>query len=341
MMDSSGSGHSGVAARAAPHQVAAFKARLAAASRPDTKVPSPKGRWAALRPGALAARPAAARQLSTIESAGSDGLNATGPRQMAHDTSSSSSRKPLAQQDTSAHDTSSSSRKQLSQQDTASSTASHLRDVATEEGLNTTESSGFDTSGASFLGPLGIGPFESSGEGVKEPTKQRTFSETGEVSPARKPRPPQPPARRDCPAMTLERSTIFGFREEKDKYSMRKYGSCSSFDRQSFDHSGHSLFGVESVASDGDGSPIKDKDGVRPAPSMSSPLTVPEESPSPTALAAPRHPSRVIAFAAVGAACAAEVALRWGAGDAYPRDVALRASGALWCIAALAAARTL
>ena len=65
--------------------------------------------------------------------------------------------------------------------------------------------------------------------------------------------------------MTLERSTIFGFREEKDKYSMRKHGSCSSFDRQSFDHSGHSLFGVESVASDTDGSPIKDKDGVRPA----------------------------------------------------------------------------
>ena len=307
-------------ARAAPHQVAAFKARLAAASRPDPA--PPKGRWAALRPGALAARPAAAARLSTIESAGSDGLNATGPRQMAHDTSSSSSRKPLAQQDS------------------TSSTASHLRDVATEEGLNTTESSGFDTSGASFLGPLGIGPFESSGEGVKEPTKQRTFSETGEVSPARKPRPPQPPARRDCPAMTLERSTIFGFREEKDKYSMRKYGSCSSFDRQSFDHSGHSLFGVESVASDGDGSPIKDKDGVRPAPSMSSPLTVPEESPSPTALPAPRQPSRVIAFAAVGAACAAEVALRWGA-DAYPRDVALRASGALWCLAALAAARTL
>ena len=141
--------------------------------------------------------------------------------------------------------------------------------------------------------------------------------------------------------MTLERSTIFGFREEKDKYSMRKHGSCSSFDRQSFDHSGHSLFGVESVASDTDGSPTKDKDGVRPAPSMSSPLTVPEESPSPTALPAPRHPSRVIAFAAVGAACAAEVALRWGAGDAYPRDVALRASGALWCLAALAAARTL
>ena len=140
--------------------------------------------------------------------------------------------------------------------------------------------------------------------------------------------------------MTLERSTIFGFREEKDKYSMRKHGSCSSFDRQSFDHSGHSLFGVESVASDTDGSPIKDKDGVRPAPSMSSPLTVPEESPSPTALPAPRHPSRFIAFAAVGAACAAEFALRWGA-DAYPRDVALRASGALWCLAALAAARTL
>jgi len=327
-------------ARAAPHQVAAFKARLAAASRPDPA--PPKGRWAALRPGALAARPAAARQLSTIESAGSDGLNATGPRQMAHDTSSSSSRKPLAQQDTSAHDTSSSSRKQLSQQDTASSTASHLRDVATEEGLNTTESSGFDTSGASFLGPLGIGPFESSSEGaVVAPPKQRTFSETGEVSPARKPRPPQPPARRDCPAMTLERSTIFGFREEKDKYSMRKHGSCSSFDRQSFDHSGHSLFGVESVASDTDGSPIKDKDGVRPAPSMSSPLTVPEESPSPTALPEPRHPSRVIAFAAVGAACAAEFALRWGAADAYPRDVALRASGALWCLAALAAARTL
>ena len=138
--------------------------------------------------------------------------------------------------------------------------------------------------------------------------------------------------------MTLERSTIFGFREEKDKYSMRKYGSCSSFDRQSFDHSGHSLFGVESVASDGDGSPIKDKDGVRPAPSMSSPLTVPEESPSPTALAAPRHPSRVIAFAAVGAACAAEFALRWGADKS---DMALRASGALWCLAALAAARTL
>jgi len=317
MMDSSGSGHS---ARAAPHQVAAFKARLAAASRPDTKVPSPKGRWAALRPGALAARPAAAARLSTIESAGSDGLNATGPRQMAHDTSSSSSRKPLAQQDS------------------TSSTASHLRDVATEEGLNTTESSGFDTSGASFLGPLGIGPFESSSEGVPKPPK-KTFSETGEVSPARKPRPPAPPARRDCPAMTLERSTIFGFREEKDKYSMRKFGSCSSFDRQSFDHSGHSLLGVESVASDD--SPTKDKDGVRPAPSMSSPLTVPEESPSPTALAAPRHPSRVIAFAAVGAACAAEVALRWGAGDAYPRDVALRASGALWCLAALAAARTL
>jgi hypothetical protein len=317
MMDSSGSGHSGVAARAAPHQVAAFKARLAAASRPDTKVPSPKGRWAALRPGALAARPAAARQLSTIESAGSDGLNATGPRQMAHDTSSSSSRKPLAQQDS------------------TSSTASHLRDVATEEGLNTTESSGFDTSGASFLGPLGIGPFESSSEGVPKPPK-KTFSETGEVSPPRKTRPPQQPARRDCPAMTLERSTIFGFREEKDKYSMRKFGSCSSFDRQSFDHSGHSLLGVESVASDE--SPTKDKDGVRPAPSMSSPSTVPEESPSPTALAAPRHPSRVIAFAAVGAACAAEVALRWGADKS---DMALRASGALWCLAALAAARTL
>jgi hypothetical protein len=304
-------------ARAAPHQVAAFKARLAAASRPDPA--PPKGRWAALRPGALAARPAAARQLSTIES---EELNATGPRQMVHDTSSSSSRKPLAQQDS------------------TSSTASHLRDVATEEGLNTTESSGFDTSGASFLGPLGIGPFESSSEGVPKPPK-KTFSETGETSPARKTRPPAPPARRDCPAMTLERSTIFGFREEKDKYSMRKHGSCSSFDRQSFDHSGHSLFGVESVASDTDGSPIKDKDGVRPAPSMSSPLTVPEESPSPTALPAPRHPSRVIAFAAVGAACAAEVALRWGAAEAYPRDVALRASGALWCLAALAAARTL
>ena len=339
MMDSSGSGsgHGAAKALASPHQVAQFKARLAAASRPDPA--PPKGRWAALRPGALAARPAAAARLSTIESAGSDGLNATGPRQMVHDTSSSSSRKPLAQQDTSAHDTSSSSRKQLSQQDTASSTASHLRDVATEEGLNTTESSGFDTSGASFLGPLGIGPFESSSEGVPKPPK-KTFSETGEVSPPRKTRPPQQPARRDCPAMTLERSTIFGFRESDDKYSMRKHGSCSSFDRQSFDHSGHSLFGVESVASDTDGSPIKDKDGVRPAPSMSSPLTVPEESPSPTALAAPRHPSRVIAFAAVGAACAAEVALRWGA-DAYPRDVALRASGALWCLAALAAARTL
>ena len=64
----------------------------------------------------------------------------------------------------------------------------------------------------------------------------------------------------------------------------------------------------------------------------------PEESPSPTALPAPRHPSRVIAFAAVGAACAAEVALRWGADKS---DMALRASGALWCLAALAAARTL
>ena len=321
-MDSSGSGHGAVATRAAPHQVAAFKARLAAASRPDTKAPSPKGRWAALPPGALAARPATAR-LATIESAGSDDLNATGPRQMAHDTSSSSS---------------------LRQQETSSSTASHLRDVATEEGLNTTESSGFDTSGASFLGPLGIGPFESSGEGVPAPPKQRTFSETGEVSPARKTRLPPPPARRDCPAMTLERSTIFGFRETDEKYSMRKYGSCSSFDRQSFDHSGHSLFGVESVASDGD--PIKDEDGVRPAPSASNSSTIPEsqlvpESPSPKALAAPRHPSRVIAFAAVGAACAAEFALRWGAADAYPRDVALRASGALWCLAALAAARTL
>ena len=139
--------------------------------------------------------------------------------------------------------------------------------------------------------------------------------------------------------MTLERSTIFGFRETDEKYSMRKYGSCSSFDRQSFDHSGHSLFGVESVASDGD--PIKDEDGVRPAPSASNSSTVPEESPSPKALPEPRHPSRVIAFAAVGAACAAEFALRWGAADAYPRDVALRASGALWCLAALAAARTL
>ena len=146
--------------------------------------------------------------------------------------------------------------------------------------------------------------------------------------------------------MTLERSTIFGFREEKDKYSMRKYGSCSSFDRQSFDHSGHSLFGVESVASDGDGSPMKDKDGVRPAPSASNSSTIPEsslvpESPSPKALPEPRPQSRMIAAAAVGAACAAEFALRWGAGDAYPRDVALRASGALWCLAALAAARTL
>ena len=317
MMDSSGSGHGAVATRAAPHQVAAFKARLAAASRPDTKAPSPKGRWAALKPGALAARPAAAARLATIESAGSEALNATGPRQMAHDASSSSS---------------------LKQQETSSSTASHLRDVATEEGLNTTESSGFDTSGASFLGPLGIGPFESSGEGVPAPPKQRTFSETGEVSPARKTRMPPPPARRDCPAMTLERSTIFGFRENDEKYSMRKYGSCSSFDRQSFDHSGHSLFGVESVASDGD--PIKDEDGVRPAPSASNASTVPEESPSPKALAAPRPQSRVIAAAAVGAACAAEFALRWGA-DAYPRDVALRASGALWCLAALAAARTL
>ena len=320
-MDSSGSGHGAVATRAAPHQVAAFKARLAAASRPDTKAPSPKGRWAALPPGALAARPATAR-LATIESAGSDDLNATGPRQMAHDTSSSSS---------------------LRQQETSSSTASHLRDVATEEGLNTTESSGFDTSGASFLGPLGIGPFESSGEGVPAPPKQRTFSETGEVSPARKTRMPPPPARRDCPAMTLERSTIFGFRETDEKYSMRKYGSCSSFDRQSFDHSGHSLFGVESVASDGD--PIKDEDGVRPAPSASNSSTIPEsqlvpESPSPKALPEPRPQSRMIAAAAVGAACAAEFALRWGA-DAYPRDVALRASGALWCLAALAAARTL
>ena len=324
MMDSSGSGsgHGAIAARAQPHQVAAFKARLAAASRPDTKAPSPKGRWAALQPG-LAARPAAAARLATIESASSDGLNATGPRQMGHDTSSSSS---------------------LRQQETSSSTASHLRDVATEEGLNTTESSGFDTSGASFLGPLGIGPFESSGEGVPAPPKQRTFSETGEVSPARKPRPPPPPARRDCPAMTLERSTIFGFRETDEKYSMRKYGSCSSFDRQSFDHSGHSLFGVESVASDGD--PIKDEDGVRPAPSASNASTIPEsqlvpESPSPKALPEPRPQSRVIAAAAVGAACAAEFALRWGAADAYPRDVALRASGALWCLAALAAARTL
>ena len=329
MMDSSGSGHGAVATRAAPHQVAAFKARLAAASRPDTKAPSPTGRWAALPPGALAARPAAAARLATIESAGSEDLNATGPRQMAHDTSSSSS---------------------LKQQETSSSTASHLRDVATEEGLNTTESSGFDTSGASFLGPLGIGPFESSGEGnIKEPPKPRTFSETGEVSPARKTRMPPPPARRDCPAMTLERSTIFGFRETDEKYSMRKYGSCSSFDRQSFDHSGHSLFGVESVASDVapdmDGSLIKDKDGVRPAPSASNASTIPEsqlvpESPSPKALAEPRPQSRVIAFAAVGAACAAEFALRWGA-DTYPRDVALRASGALWCLAALAAARTL
>ena len=143
--------------------------------------------------------------------------------------------------------------------------------------------------------------------------------------------------------MTLERSTIFGFRETDEKYSMRKYGSCSSFDRQSFDHSGHSLFGVESVASDGD--PIKDEDGVRPAPSASNASTIPEsqlvpESPSPKALPEPRPQSRVIAAAAVGAACAAEFALRWGA-DAYPRDVALRASGALWCLAALAAARTL
>ena len=326
MMDSSGSGsgHAAVATRAQPHQVAQFKARLAAASRPDTKAPSPKGRWAALQP----ARPAAAARLATIESAGSEDLNATGPRQMAHDASSSSS---------------------LKQQETSSSTASHLRDVATEEGLNTTESSGFDTSGASFLGPLGIGPFESSGEGVPAPPKPRTFSETGEVSPARKTRMPPPPARRDCPAMTLERSTIFGFRETDEKYSMRKYGSCSSFDRQSFDHSGHSLFGVESVASDVapdmDGSLIKDKDGVRPAPSASNASTIPEsqlvpESPSPKALAEPRPQSRVIAFAAVGAACAAEFALRWGA-DTYPRDVALRASGALWCLAALAAARTL
>ena len=321
MMDSSGSGsgHGAIAARAQPHQVAAFKARLAAASRPDTKAPSPKGRWAALQP----ARPAAAARLATIESAGSEDLNATGPRQMAHDASSSSS---------------------LKQQETSSSTASHLRDVATEEGLNTTESSGFDTSGASFLGPLGIGPFESSSEGVPKPPKQRTFSETGEVSPARKTRLPPPPARRDCPAMTLERSTIFGFRETDEKYSMRKYGSCSSFDRQSFDHSGHSLFGVESVASDGD--PIKDEDGVRPAPSASNSSTIPEsqlvpESPSPKALPEPRPQSRVIAAAAVGAACAAEFALRWGAADAYPRDVALRASGALWCLAALAAARTL
>ena len=308
MMDSSGSGsgHAAVATRAQPHQVAQFKARLAAASR----AAGPR------RPPVVAAR------LSTIESASSDGLNATGPRQMAHDTSSSSS---------------------LRQQETSSSTASHLRDVATEEGLNTTESSGFDTSGASFLGPLGIGPFESSGEGVPAPPKQRTFSETGEVSPARKTRMPPPPARRDCPAMTLERSTIFGFRETDEKYSMRKYGSCSSFDRQSFDHSGHSLFGVESVASDGD--PIKDEDGVRPAPSASNSSTIPEsqlvpESPSPKALPEPRPQSRVIAAAAVGAACAAEFALRWGA-DAYPRDVALRASGALWCLAALAAARTL
>ena len=149
--------------------------------------------------------------------------------------------------------------------------------------------------------------------------------------------------------MTLERSTIFGFRETDEKYSMRKYGSCSSFDRQSFDHSGHSLFGVESVASDVapdmDGSLIKDKDGVRPAPSASNASTIPEsqlvpESPSPKALPEPRHPPRFVAFAAVGAACAAEFALRWGA-DTYPRDVALRASGALWCLAALAAARTL
>ena len=310
MMDSSGSGsgHAAVATRAQPHQVAQFKARLAAASR----AAGPR------RPPVVAAR------LATIESAGSEDLNATGPRQMAHDTSSSSS---------------------LKQQETSSSTASHLRDVATEEGLNTTESSGFDTSGASFLGPLGIGPFESSGEGnIKEPPKPRTFSETGEVSPARKTRMPPPPARRDCPAMTLERSTIFGFRETDEKYSMRKYGSCSSFDRQSFDHSGHSLFGVESVASDGD--PIKDEDGVRPAPSASNSSTIPEsqlvpESPSPKALPEPRPQSRVIAAAAVGAACAAEFALRWGAADAYPRDVALRASGALWCLAALAAARTL
>ena len=67
MMDSSGSGHGAVATRAAPHQVAAFKARLAAASRPDTKAPRPTGRWAALPPGALAARPAAAARLLRTE----------------------------------------------------------------------------------------------------------------------------------------------------------------------------------------------------------------------------------------------------------------------------------
>ena len=91
--------------------------------------------------------------------------------------------------------------------------------------------------------------------------------------------------------MTLERSTIFGFREEKDKYSMRKHGWCSSLDRQSFDHSGHSLFGVESVASDGDGSPIKDKDGVRPAPSLSSPR-LQCGNPSELAVARGRRPRR-------------------------------------------------
>jgi len=226
-----------------------------------------------------------------------------------------------------------------SQEASSSSTTSHLRGIADEEGLNTSLSS-FDTSGASFLGPLGIAPFEDTPEPQTRPIP--SFSESGEAPPAkaRPPNPPPKPIRRDCPAIGLQKSTLFGFRAADDHYQMRKNTSWNSF---SLDNSGHSIDGlladsdapaidaVDAVLPSADDVPVvDDADAVRPS--------VKHEPPSPTALVVPRSPARLVVVAALGAACAAELAARWGGGD---RDVALRASGALWCLAVLAAARTL
>lgn len=221
-------------------------------------------------------------------------------------------------------------------QSSSSSTTSHLRSVADEEGLNTTDSD-FDTSGASFLGPLGIAPFEDTPEPPTRPMP--SFSESGEAPPVktRTPKPPVKPIRRDCPAIGLQKSTLFGFRAADDHYQMRKNTSWNSF---SLDNSSHSIDGL---LADSDAPAIDAFDAVLPAVADDEPVMdaarpappVPSEPPSPTALVSP---ARLVAVAALGAACAAELAARWGGGD---RDVALRASGALWCLAVLAAARTM
>ena len=121
---------------------------------------------------------------------------------------------------------------------------------------------------------------------------------------------------------------------------MRKFGSCQSFDRQSFDHSGHSLFAGRvrwrsdgrRVADQGQGRRAAGAVDVVPAYSAR------EESPSPTALPRIR---RVLLPSLAGrrGLQLAEVALRWGRAASARRRAA--ASGALWCLAALAAARTL